>query len=376
MASVAAGFLLLADPEVFPFFASYLSQTTSVAVTVALFVCILALKRRASPLVMAALGCCVAFAGLVRPFTGVAAGVTAAVVLFRLRSSVPIRTAAWVFPPLLTGALIVVLVCLATTGSARTMPWALYSRQYMPYDGPGIGAVSEVAPERPLPIQLQSLYDDFLDSRRKYTWARLPADAVRRVGVVISLAPSRLVIPFVLVGLTWAPLGFTSLFALVAFLLQLTFHVGGPNYHLELYPWLALAAAAGGERAIRAALGLKRPLALALCGLLLLPVGWTAQRMRRETGDILVRAPQRVWRFAKWEPIFDQLRRQHALVFVRFGPKMSGIAELTYTDPDLEHADLVRAIDKGPRDAELMAYFPNRPAYVLDLSSEQLERIR
>jgi hypothetical protein len=375
-ASIGAGLLLLGAPEVFPFFASYLSQSTSMAVTSALFVCVLMLKRGTSRLAMVALGTCIAFAALVRPFTGIAAGVTAASVLFRLRDRLPARVVVWSIPPLVVGVVVIALVCHATTGSVKTMPWALYARQYAPYDGPGIGAVAEVAPERPLPPQLQTLYDDFLRSRRKHTWERLPAEAFRRVGVVASLAPSWAVIPFALLGLAWTPLAFTSLFALVAFLLQLTFHVGGANYHLELYPWLALAAAAGAERAVRWAIGMKRATAVALCAALALPLVWTAKRMAWETTDVLLHAPQRGWRFAPWEPAFERLRQEHALVFVKYGPRMSGIAELTYNDPDLEHSELIRAIDKGPRDAELLAFFPNRPAFVFDLATQQLERIR
>src|SRR5207248_2850161 len=69
--------------------------------------------------------------------------------------------------------------------------------------------------------------------------------------------------------LAWAapPLIASALIA-AFFLLQLTFHVGGAIYHLEIFPSLALAAAAGAELLTSAALRLRRPLSqVALAGL-------------------------------------------------------------------------------------------------------------
>src|SRR5438067_6965849 len=100
-ASLLAPALLLGATDVFPFFASYLSQSTSVAAVAALFVAALALERKPSAGGVAALSCCIVFAGLVRPFTGLAALVAGAAVLVRLRRRVPVRTLAWALPPLL-----------------------------------------------------------------------------------------------------------------------------------------------------------------------------------------------------------------------------------------------------------------------------------
>src|SRR5205085_8287307 len=90
--------------------------------------------------------------------------------------------------------------------------------------------------------------------------------------------PAWAVIPFAIAGAFWPPLWATSVFAAAFFAASLTFHVGGAIYHLELYPWIALAAAAGFEMAVRGTLPLRRPLALAACALLALPAGWTALR--------------------------------------------------------------------------------------------------
>jgi len=374
--SLLAPVLLLGATDVFPFFASYLSQSTSVATVTALLVAALAVERKPTAGRIAGLFCCIVFAGLVRPFTGIAGLVTGLAVLARLRRRVPARTLAWALPPLLAGGLAAGIACKSATGSWTTAPWALYARQYMPYDGPGIGAVPEVAAERDFPPHLVDLNNGFLQKRRQHTWQHLPAETLRRLRIVAELAPAWAVIPFAVVGLLWTPLWASSVFAVAFFLLSLTFHFGAPIYHLELYPWLALAAAAGAEMAVRAALALRRSLALALCGVLLVPALWTATRMATELQLVLRHAPDRGWVYARWEPAFEWLRQRHALVFIRYPPGWDGNADLTYNEPDLLKADLVRAIDKGARNAELLPHFPDRPAFVLDPITLRAEQIR
>src|SRR5438105_8431252 len=160
-AALGAAALLLGATNVFPFFASYLSQSTSLASVAAFFAAALAVERRPSAGRIAALFCCVVFAGLVRPFTGAAAVVAGAAVLLRLRKRVPLGALAWALPPLLAGALVFATACKATTGSWTTPPWSLYARQYMPYDGPGIGPVRDQRAERGFPEHLAGLYDGF-----------------------------------------------------------------------------------------------------------------------------------------------------------------------------------------------------------------------
>ncbi|HZR08461.1 MAG TPA: hypothetical protein VFA79_07755, partial [Myxococcales bacterium] len=377
-AALLAPALLLCATDVFPFFASYLSQSSSLAAVAAVFVAAIAVERRPSGARVAALCCCIAFAGLVRPFTGVAAAATGGAVLLRLRlrGRLPLRALAWALPPLLAGALAVGIACKAATGSWTTPPWSLYARQYMPFDGPGIGRVRDVRPERGFPPHLAGLHDGFLETRQKHTWSHLPAETLRRLRIVADLPPSWAILPFAVAGLFWTPLWATSVFAAVFFAASLTFHVGGAIYHLELYPWLVLAAAAGAQLAVAAALRLRRPLALAACILLAIPALWTTVRAATELRLVLMRAPERGWTYARWEPAFEWLRARRALVFIRYPPGWDYNIDLTYNEPDLESAELVRAIDKGSRDAELLPYFPGRPAFVLDPITLRVERIR
>jgi hypothetical protein len=345
-----------------------------VALTAATILALLAVRTRASRLRIAALAACVVVAGLVRPFTGLALGVAAVALLCWLRPS--LRALSGVAPAVLVGAVLLLSICRATTGSWMTPPWALYARQYMPFDGPGVGAVHAGTPERGFPPHLRSLYDGFLESRERHTFGRLPSEASRRLVTVLRLLPAWVLVPLALLGLGAAPLWPAAIFALAYFLLQLAFHVGGAVYLLELVPWLLLSTAAGAQMAFRQAQRIRGPLRYASFAALTVAFGWTAFATARDVREVWVHAPERPWRYARWEPAFELLREQHALVFIRYPRDWDGNIDLTYNDPDLQRAELVRAIDRGERDPELMQAFPDRPAYRLDAVSLRLERMR
>src|SRR5207245_8779171 len=120
------------------------------------------------------------------------------ILLLRLRKRVPLGALAWALPPLLAGALVFATACKATTGSWTTPPWSLYARQYMPYDGPGIGGFHEPAVERGFPAHLRGLHDRFLESRERHTWEHFPHVVLRRLKLVAQLAPSWALIPVAL----------------------------------------------------------------------------------------------------------------------------------------------------------------------------------
>src|SRR5436853_508968 len=102
-------------------------------------------------------------AAVLAPFQ--AAGAPWLAPCLRLGGRVPPRMLAWALPPLLAGGLAVGVVCKAATGSWTTPPWSLYAREYMPYDGPGIGPVRDVQAGRGFPPHLAGLHDGFLESR-------------------------------------------------------------------------------------------------------------------------------------------------------------------------------------------------------------------
>lgn len=376
-AAWVAPLLLLGNTDVFPFYASYLSQSSSVAAVAAVIALGIAVDRRPSAGRVAALFTAVVFTALVRPFAGVAAAVTGAAVLWRVfRRGAPLSALAWALPPLIAGALALGGVCRATTGSWTTAPWTLYARQYMPFDGPGIGPVRADEPELRLPPHLHDLEVGFRQSRERHTFARLPAEAGRRLLLVARLLPGWVAVAFAALGLFWRPLWPASVFALTFFGLQLTFHFRSAIYYLEMTPWLFLAAAAGAALAVRAALSLRRALAVPALAALSLAALWIGVGLTMDLYPVIAHAPERGWTYALWEPAFQWLREQRALVFIRYPPRWDGNIDLTYNEPDLSRADLVRAIDKGPRDAELLPYFPDRPAFVFDVVTLRAERIR
>src|SRR4051812_18039503 len=102
-AALIAPALLLGATDVFPFFASFLSQSSSVASVAALVLAAVALEKRPTAGRVALLAACVVFAGLVRPFTGVAAVVVGAVALWRIRRRAPYGALGWAAPPLVFG---------------------------------------------------------------------------------------------------------------------------------------------------------------------------------------------------------------------------------------------------------------------------------
>ena len=174
------------------------------------------------------------------------------------------------------------MVCHAATGSWTTPPWVLYARQYMPFDGPGIGPVQTPPPDRGFPPHLEVLYRAFLQSRRAHTVGHLPAEALRRLLIVAKLLPSWFLFPFALIGLFYSPWWMASVFALAYFALQLTFHVGGEIYYLDLVPWLFLLVGAGVAMAVRAALRQRRSLAVAACGAMSFAALWVLTGMTQE----------------------------------------------------------------------------------------------
>ena len=376
-AGVVAGALLLTNRELLTTFASYNSQSSSIAAATAGIVLAIATLRRPTPAGMAGLAALAVFAGWVRPFAGVAMLAVTAAVLWRARASLDRR--GWIAAAVVlgAGALATAAICRAMTGSWTTTPWAQYAREYMPFDGPGIGPVPRVAPQRLLPHHLIGLFEGFLRTRLAHTWAHLPAALVERLRAVASLAPGNVALLFVAIGLFCAPLWPASLFAAVFFIAALSFHVGRTVYYVEMAPWLMLLTAAGAEMAVQAAGRLRsRPAALGALVVLSLPALWTAVEVSTDLTEFISGLPVRRSPYRFFEPAFQALRDQRAIVFLHYPQDWDMNYDLTFNEPDILAEPLVRALDLGSRDAELLRYFPDRPAYVLNPATMTLDRLR
>ena len=182
---------------------------------------------------------------LTRPYSALATGILLAIALVRIRARP--ATIAMAAAPLLVAVALAAGFDKAVTGSAVTTPWSLWARQYTPFDGPGFGAPSTIAPERAIPAHMAYLSRVYWSTRSTYTLAALPHFAWHRVGELLEFLPSAalgLLAPLGAIA-CWRRRAVLELLAFGAalFLLNLTFHASLRQYFVDLYP--ALAALCG-----------------------------------------------------------------------------------------------------------------------------------
>jgi hypothetical protein len=374
-ASLAAGLLFLASDHAAENLIGYMSQSTTVLCTAAAFCAAARLRRSPSTRAAVVLGCAAGLALLSRPFTGIALGATAVIaLLFPRRGTLRIWTAC--FAPCAVAALGLLFINWRVTGSFTTSPWTLYARQYTPGDGPGFATPDLPPPLRALPPHLDYLRQSFLASRSSYTLEALPRRAkARLLGVLFQFPPTPLVLAPAALALAF-PSGALALplaFAAFFFALQLLFHANHAWYLLEEWVAFCWLAGAGAAAVLRPIARLRHELsrlvllfAVTLLGLLGAYAGYTD--LREGYGTRAGYAS----RFAQIDAALEPAALVHGLVFLRYPPDWKDNLDVTLNEPDLEGADLVRALDLGERDRELRNRFPDRPAFVLDLRSLRL----
>lgn len=395
---------------------TYLSHCTSTLAALGALVLAARAVRLQSAGSAAGAGACVAFALLTRPYTAIACGLALALVFLGRRA--PLRSWLAALAPLAVAAALLCVFNAATTGSWRKSAWQLYAEQYTPADGPGFGPVPPpaVAPRRP--AHLRRLLDEYERNRVGYLLSDLPHHALVRADAIVNYFPLRALVVLSLLGLVAVaqpPVAFALAWLLALFGLQLTFHASWPQYHADEYAPLVVLAVAGLHAAVR---GLEKPIllalligaqllaysffwnvaalpALALIALLLSLVAVAALRrprlpaiaaaMLRYGSLVLVVAaclqmPQRVAELggarsryeslrARFAALREVLRPRHALLFVRGAPEK--LLELPLVNPGLGVRDPepIVAVDLGPRDAELLAQYPDRQPLLLDVDA-------
>ncbi|MBS2024782.1 MAG: hypothetical protein JST92_20495 [Deltaproteobacteria bacterium] len=378
-AAGAAGLLPLLSDNLAPVFGRYLSWTSALPLIAASIACAaLALRTRRAPW-LAGLSALAGWLFWDRPFAGLAMMITlGAATLVGLRETAEVRLdrrarLRWLLAaaaPLALWGLLTLAVCKDVTGRFTELPWATYARQYLPGDGPGFGPGAPPAPERAVPAHDRRTFEAMEQGRRAFTPQVALAALPQRLAVIASFEPTRLLWPLALLGLVlsralWLPVG---LFGLTFFCLQSTFHFRIAMYMLEAAPPLVLSLAAGleglarlSQRPPQRALRLLTTSLCSLPALLLLTEGaqWLSRlQTRGHEPPVLTVAV---------EAALAPLRSQHALVFLRYPADRDLNSDFGYNDPDLVHTPLLRALDRGPRNAELMALHPDRPAYLLDV---------
>jgi hypothetical protein len=255
----------------------------------------------------------------------------------------------------------------ATTGSWRTTPLALYTRQYLPFDIPGY-TVNDTPPERELPPEMERVRSFLRDIKTDQVVTPVWTTALDRSWLLLRDTFGGWRLPFAfafLIGL-WA-LGATGWFALgtsglliVAYLSQ----AHTPDwvvYYLETIPVLAFTAAIGVERALRAA-----PLPGAL--------RWPAPAVGVVFAALLVRdvaaARGTLGRISAEPRLFREevakLPKKPNVVFVRYSTRRSMHIALVENRGMLPGAESWIVHDRGPDDLRLYALANGRTAYVFD----------
>ena len=362
------------------FSSSYYSETTSGAALVAAWYCLWRWRdsrRRGWLLVVAfALGWC----AITRPWSAVAFALPVGVVVLRDVW----RERRWrdLVAAVALGSCVVAVLPLwswGTLGDWRRMPQVEYMHDYMPFDFPHFGAVSE-SPKLTPPPDVAAINVSLLQAEREHTLANLPRDARIRAesfwGTAFP-APSALFLGMVALGLVVLPVaGWIAVATLVATFAAYLAHPTWPQwtvYYFEVTPVLVFLAALGfaallrvmggewaGWRAPRVVSAPRAMVAALVCCVLLLPAVLSNA------------AAARVWLAAntrerrEFESDVAQLPHQPAIVFVRYGPRHSPHRSLTVNRADWEHAPAWIVYEMGEESERLVKLAPNRHPYIYD----------
>jgi hypothetical protein len=370
--------LLFGSSEMVSLFGSYLSQTTTTLVVSAFLAAAAAYLRRPASSTLVVLGALCAVGGLTRPYTGIALGAGALALFLTSRPRLTRRQLFAFALPASLGVVLLSAYCRNVTGSFTTTPWALYARQYTPYDGLSVTTDAYALPLRALPPHTRRLAERLRESRLKYSQGWLPEQGLRALGVV-AIFPGHIPALLVLPGFFGAPpmALVAATVAAVYFILQATHHFTWAAYLVELYPPLLLLAGLGLARILRiiATLNLP-PLRLVLYGCLSLAALLVGGAAAVDLGDLFQQAGTISLRAWHYEPQLAQVRAVRGLVFIRYPRGWGSNEGLGYNDPDLQHSSLLSATDMGAHDADLMAALPDRPAFLLDAETGELRRLR
>lgn len=378
VALTAIVLLLFGSSEMVSLFGSYLSQTTSTFVVSAFLAVAAAWRRRPAISTSVVLGALCAFGGCTRPYTGLSLGAGAMALFLVARPLLLRRHLLALALPAALGVVLLGAYCRTVTGSFTTTPWALYARQYMPYDGLSLTTDANARPLRSLPAHTRDLGEGLRRSRLKYSQGWLAEQGLRALGVV-AIFPGHISALLILPGALGAsPIALVAVaIAAVYFILQATHHFTWAAYLVELYPPLLLLAGLGLSRILRfiATVHLP-PLRLALYGCLLLVAVLVGGAAAADLRDLFRQASTISLRSWSYEPQLAQVRAVRGLVFIRYPPSWDSDEDLGYNDPNLKESPLLRAIDLGAHDADLIAALPDRPAFLLDVETGELHRLR
>jgi hypothetical protein len=378
--------------DILRFGATYLSQTTTMALWLVAWWALRRWWLSGRRVWLVLLGCCTGYGALTHPFTWLLFAIPTSVVVLVLG----IRRRAWrdlalsAVAPAAAVALLMVW-SLATVGSATTLPWSVYAREYLPADRIGFGADTTPA-ARPLPSDMQKFSKAIVEEHARHTVKALPRDLAARIRGIVHGAFSGWRLPLAPIAL-FGVLALSSEFSfalgtaatvVLGYLLYAT-SAGWTLYYLELTPVWSFAFALGlWQLASRARLpGESVPArskeldetrrraatTLVIIGVLLSPLhahSVAKARSLRLGPDAEVRVFMRtvVKRF-----------RVPSMVFVRYAPDHNVHRSFISNPADLGDARVWLVRDRGADDVRLIRLAPSREPFLYDEASHDFSRI-
>jgi 4-amino-4-deoxy-L-arabinose transferase-like glycosyltransferase len=366
----------ITQPAAIQWRATYLSETTTAALWLAGWWCVLRWRRSRQPRMLALLGAVVGYGAITRPLTMLAFAVPVSVVVARDIMGGRFMSAR-LWSERLTSLIVGLGPCFAmlalvplwsanTTGNWRVTPVASYTRDFLPWDHLGFGYDS-TPPTRALPPDLQSTANDFIGLNRRHTLATLPRIAVERAVTLIGefgRGWRRVLILFAIVGLMG--LSAEGWIAVVTAGLLFVFHLGYVHftswtvYYLEMWPVPAFLAARGvWATLVRIAPSRAGLAALILALVALAPAGLALNDVREERAS-------RTLPGERFRAGVAALAGVRVLIFVRYAPNHQAYAGLVGHVADPSTARAWVAYDLGDRDTALIVQARDRVPYRYD----------
>ncbi|MFI5233515.1 MAG: ArnT family glycosyltransferase [Gemmatimonadales bacterium] len=360
------------------FRAAYFSETTTSLCWLVAWWALLEWRETRRTRWMAALALSISWGAITRPATMFVFAIPVGVVVVRD----VIATKRWrdLAIGLATGCLVLGILPLwnaGTTGSWKTTPLALYTKQYLPFDIPGY-TVDDTPPERALPPEMERVRSFLHDIKQTQATAPVWVTGFERGGLLLRDTFAGWRLPFALAFLLglgalgasgWFALG-TSALLIVAYLSQ-AHTADWVVYYLETIPVLSFTAAVGAARALRAlpAGAIPRwvtPVAALAFAMLLSTDVVTAR-------DTLARisAEPRLFREA-----VARLPKKPNVVFVKYSPRRNMHIALVENRGMLPGAESWIVHDRGPDDLRLYAAAAGRTAYVFDEATGEFREAR
>lgn len=374
----------LTTPLVLRFQAGYFSETTTTALVLASWLCLLEWRRTRQRSWLLLLALAVGWGAITRPLTMFAFAIPIAVVvvidIFRNRLWLDVALG------LVVGVAVLAIIPLwsaRTTRDRRVTPLEQYTRDYVPFDKPGF-TLDTTPPRRALSPVQKSLYDDYRAHHERQQLRHLPRTFVERVFMVgrdLWRGTQLMLLPFAIAGLFFMTrelrLAAQSAGLLFLFHLPYAYDAAWTLYYLELVPVIAALTAVGLWRAlVKFAPG----------------VGTLDAERRPMLGTALVVLVLAMFAF----PTVDHWRGQHqqmsslhtafaaamqelpsskSVVFLRYSLRPHHVA-LVFNFAHPSRASTWVVHDLGPRNRELLQKAQDRTAYLFEEETGELRAYR